>query len=407
MPKRILQIILWVAACHSVAGQNASVFIDSALTANPSLKAMEYQHQTASELAKGAGILPDPQLMGGVAASPIETRLGPQLARVEVRQMFPWFGTLKTQKELARKKADVIKENLNQSESLMALTVYKQYFRLCDLQARLDVLQQRKVFIETHKSLANTSVSSGKGSVVDVIRATNSLDDIITQIELIRLQQKAGYAQFNTLINRRDTVAIEAYFPEGEPNLDALADSVPSNHPELAMLQQQQLLLDSKLALEQKKGQPKLGLALSYNLIGTRSDASPEGNGKDAYMPSLAISLPLYRKKYTHAQQAVALEQVGLKERISLKTNDLYSKSQQMRSALQMAQKSDALYARQAQNLTHALAILTKKYTTDGLAFEEVIRMEEMLLQLELKRVAMKTKAWTAWAELNYLHNIK
>merc|ERR1711974_383443 len=40
--------------------------------------------------------LPDPTFSFGYFISPVETRVGPQRAKVGLTQMFPWFGTLKT-----------------------------------------------------------------------------------------------------------------------------------------------------------------------------------------------------------------------------------------------------------------------------------------------------------------------
>jgi len=76
-------------------------YLQTAANENPALKAKFNEYMASLEQDSQVGTLPDPQLAFGYFISPVETRNGPQQAKISLTQMFPWFGTLNTKTDVA------------------------------------------------------------------------------------------------------------------------------------------------------------------------------------------------------------------------------------------------------------------------------------------------------------------
>jgi outer membrane protein TolC len=68
---------------------------------NPQLKAKLQEFEAAIQRVPQVSSLPDPSLNVSAFGQMVETRVGQQMARFSLSQMFPWFGTLAAQKDAA------------------------------------------------------------------------------------------------------------------------------------------------------------------------------------------------------------------------------------------------------------------------------------------------------------------
>ena len=101
MRKLIIISLLFFA--YNVEGQSINDYYTIAAENNPELKAKYKEFEAAMQKIPQVSSLPDPNLSMGYFISPVETRLGPQNMRFSLTQMFPWFGTLKAQKNATTK----------------------------------------------------------------------------------------------------------------------------------------------------------------------------------------------------------------------------------------------------------------------------------------------------------------
>ena len=89
-----ISVISLFNVCPVRAASPLDEYLVQAAENNPGLKAKFAAYQAALEQVPQIGSLPDPQVMFGYFIRPMETRVGPQRARISASQMFPWFGTL-------------------------------------------------------------------------------------------------------------------------------------------------------------------------------------------------------------------------------------------------------------------------------------------------------------------------
>ena len=91
--KYILLIVFFGSI--SLHAQTLDDYFKIASENNPELQKKYKDFEMAMKKIPQVSSLPDPNLSIGVFISPVETRVGPQIAKVSLSQMFPWFGTLK------------------------------------------------------------------------------------------------------------------------------------------------------------------------------------------------------------------------------------------------------------------------------------------------------------------------
>ena len=92
--KAIYFYIFLLISISSYGQGKLDEYLQTAAQNNPGLKVKFNEYMAALERVPQAGALPDPTVAFGYFVQPIETRLGPQQAKISAMQMFPWFGTL-------------------------------------------------------------------------------------------------------------------------------------------------------------------------------------------------------------------------------------------------------------------------------------------------------------------------
>ena len=96
MKRYILIITVLLLSGLRINAQTLEESLKIASENNPLLKAKYAEFEAALQKVAQVNSLPDPTFSFGYFISPVETRVGPQQAKLGLTQMFPWFGTLKT-----------------------------------------------------------------------------------------------------------------------------------------------------------------------------------------------------------------------------------------------------------------------------------------------------------------------
>jgi cobalt-zinc-cadmium efflux system outer membrane protein len=127
------------------------------------------------------------------------------------------------------------------------------------------------------------------------------------------------------------------------------------------------------------------------------------GNGRDALMPMITMSIPIFRKKYNAAIEESQLLQKSVQYQIEGTENQLITRYE---TSLFEADKSiqlDYLYSLQSQKTEQALNLLYTDYSNSGKDFEEVLRMQQQLLKYEMAQATVRTQFHIALAQLAYI----
>lgn len=408
--KKVFLFLLIIACSFSGFSQSLDDYLREAAENNPELKAGYASFEAALQKAPQVASLPDPTLSVSAFGRMIETRLGAQEARFSLVQMFPWFGTLKAQKDAATAAAQARFQQYINQRSLLFVDVKTRYAELYVLEKTIALKEENLSILDSYRELAMSGFRSGNAPMVNVVKVDMEREAAVTEIELLKDKKKPLEVQFNLLLNReRQLQVLTTDSLRLQQNLSAMKNVEIDNsfeaHPSLVALDREKTALASRITAIEKDGLPKFGLGVDYSIISKRTDASPENNGQDAIMPMVSVTLPIFRKKYIAAKKEVEWLQVEVEARQMTQRNNLQSNFEMTRYELNQAEKLLKLYESQLDRINQATRLYVTGFANNTGDFEEVLRMNQQKILLQTQQFEALKNGYIAQAQLEYLRS--
>jgi outer membrane protein TolC len=377
---------------------------------NPGVEAKYLEFEAAIQKVEQVNTLPDPDFTFGYFISPVETRVGPQRARFSLNQMFPWFGTLSAQGDAAALMAEAKYQAFLDARNSLYYQVAAAYYPLYELNKWKEIERENIEILESYKTIAIAKFENGTGTMVDVLRVDIMMKDATTDLAILNAKEAPLLTRFNKLLNREQdalVIAEDSLVAQALPD-NFRKDSLLTNNP---VLEELDLKIASSEASEEvayRQGLPNFGLGLDYVLVGDRTDlasdmAAPQDNGKNALMPMVSVSIPIFRSKYKAAVKEAKLMQESFALQKEELANTLMSSYEMAWFEIQQQQELLELYNQQIQVSNQALNLLFTAYGNSGNKFEEVLRMQQQLLKYEKMKATAQMQYQIALAKLNYL----
>jgi outer membrane protein TolC len=386
-------------------GQSLGDYQRIASENNPGLQAKYKEFEAAMQKVPQVNTLPDPSFSFGYFISPVETRVGPQRAKFSLTQMFPWFGTLKAQGDVATLMAEAKYQSFLDAQNQLHYQVAAAYYPLYELKQWKKIEQKNIDILQSYKTIANSKFKSGAAPMVDVLRVDLMLKDAETNLSILDQKEKPLRASFNQLLNREEG---EAVLIRDSLEAEALAanfrrDSLLTNNPVLNALDLKIQASEASELAAQKQGLPKLGVGLDYAVVAERSDMSLADNGKDILMPMVSVNIPIFRGKYKAAVKEARLMQESYTLQREELVNSLSSGYETVWFDMQQQLELIELYENQLVTTQQSLNLLFSAYGNSGKEFEEVLRMQQQLLKYEKMMATAEAKYQIALAKLHYI----
>ena len=402
--KNIIALLL-LFTCLGLQAQTLEDYFKIASDNNPGLLSQYKEFEAALEKVPQVSTLPDPSISFGYFISPVETRVGPQKARFSLTQMFPWFGTLKAQGDVATLMAEARYQSFLDTKNKLYFEVSTAYFPLYELREWMKIEERNIAILESYKSISNSKFKNGNGTLVDVLRVDIMLKEAKTNLGILNKKETPLLASFNKLLNRdeiepviiADTIEIDHIL------LDYAKDSLVVDHPLLNSLELKIKASEASEYAAIKQGLPRFGLGLDYVMVGERTDMALPDNGKDALMPMVTVSLPIFRGKYKAAVKEAQLMQESYSLQKTETTNSLNSNYEM--ALFDIRQQTDliSLFDQQISESEQVLNLLFTSYGNSGKDFEEVLRMQQQLLKYDRLKITALSQYRIAQAKLNYI----
>jgi len=403
--KRIFVIIIMFSTSLVTHAQTLEEYFTIAAENNPGLQAKYLNFEAAMQQVSQYSSLPDPSLSFAYFISPVETRVGPQLARFSLSQMFPWFGTLKEQESTAALMAESMYKDFLDARNKLYYQVAAAYYPLYELERFKSIETENISILSSYKEIASIKFENGESSMVDVLRVDIMLNDAQSNLQILKQQERPLVSSLNSLLNRpgNDSIILNV-IPTVVDLADAYRrDSILELNPLLAGLD---LKIEASKARERaatKQGLPKLGLGLDYIIVGDRPDVELADNGQDAFAAMVSVSIPLFRAKYKDAQVSAQLMQESYALQKEDLSNKLLSNYDITWFELQKQAEFISLYNQQIQESQQSLNLLFSSYGNSGKDFEEVLRMQQQLLKYEKLKASALVNYHIALAKIEYI----
>lgn len=400
----VLSITLILMLSFSGQGQTLEDYFVMAAENNPGLKGKYKAFEAALQKIPQAKSLADPNLSFGYFISPVQTKLGPQRMRFSLTQMFPWFGTLRIQGDVATILAEVKYQEFLDARNSLYNQVSAVYYPLLETNELIEIEKENLQILKTYKSIATSTFENGKGSLMDALRVDIMNTSAETNLEVLNQKIKSANARLNSLLGREYDSPIEITERLTVPDspYQASIDSIQHNPLlESLDLKIQAGELNHKLAI--KQGLPNLGAGVDYVMVDKINDMALVDNGKNVLMPTVTMSIPIFRKKYDAAKKEALLLTEAYQAKKQDVSNNLYGSFYRFKVEMEIQLDLISSFDEQIETSKQTLELLYSSYANSGEDFEEVLRLQQQLLEYRKMKIKASVAYYAAEAQLNYL----
>ena len=413
---------VWIALfCFSILqlptssyAQNLEAYLQMAGENNPELKAYFSDYLAALERVPQLGALPDPELSMGIFLKPMERYMGNQQADIQLMQMFPWFGTLGARKDGASKMALARYESFQDARNRLFYQVKATWYQMYRLDEDIRISEENLKILQTYERLALNRYQSAGGTMgsgmSEVLRVRMEIKALENDVAFLKDSRLPLQAEFNQLLNRNlnEPVKLVDTLDDTALSLERLAllDSITQNNPMLKMLDAEEEAYVSQKKTARLEGRPMFGGGVNYMAFSPRTDHGMSMGGMDMVMPMVSVSIPIYRKKYKAMSREAELQRQAAGQRRDNLVNQLTTQWATALRDLDDASRRTGLYREQSDLAAQTLSLLMTGYSAGGQDFEEVLRVQQQLLDYQLKLVAAVVDQHTAVAMLEMLAGV-
>lgn len=397
-----LSLLLSLSLTHAQTLEN---YLKIAEENNPEIQAFELNYRLAQEKIEASTSLSNLDLGFGYFVSEPETRTGAQKSRFAVTQMLPWFGTLSARKRYATSLAESEFISFSIAKRKLALSVAQSYYLLYGLQAKSHVIDEQIRWIGVNKELLLKAVEAGTSSLSELLRLEVQLNDLKQQKLTIDQQLTAEIKAFYNLLNTDGSPELVIVEELPLPFIELPETPDFSVHPELLKFDSWYTSITEAEQLNQKDKRPNLALGMDYITVQERLDQTFEDNGKDIFMPRLSLSIPVFSKKYTSAsvQNNIKKEQIEAKK--DQRLNDLENLYARALAQLNAARLGFELQGESLERLHETETLYRTRYMAGNIDFESLLEVQELKLNVQMRRIDATVQCYQQYALINYLIN--
>jgi outer membrane protein TolC len=288
--------------------ENLSLFVATALTDNPEVKASEARWQAFSNRIAQASAFEDPLLMlkiqNGLVRAPLDFSREAMTSKViGISQQLPFWGKRALKGEIAAKEAESYKWLLAERKLELARMVKETYYQLYYIDQSLAIVARNIRILDDFITLAETKYSVGQGLQQDIFKAQIERSKLLDVRISLEQQRKSGEANLNALLSRPAATPVGRIANvEMQPlslNTEQLAALADENRPLLKSDRARIEKADAALNLANRDYFPDFTVSLEY----MQRDPVKGSDGFDMYTLGLTFNLPV---QISRRQAAVA-----------------------------------------------------------------------------------------------------
>jgi len=350
---------------------------------NPGLRAAYYRWNAALERLPQARALPDPQI-----SYEIETRTDPQRQKFAVAQMFPWFGKLDMQGNMALNAAESLRQRYESEKLALFYRVKNTYYEYYYLGCAIGVMEENLELLKYLESIARARYRVGSLSHSDVIKAQVEIGKVEDQLRTLRDLRSPLVAKLNAELNRPPSAPLP--WPESIPEEPATFSNEEvfswfrENSPELKAIDF--LVTKEKIAIDlaEKNFYPDFVLGIGFmdmddGQMSTGSDA------EDAIVPMLSLNLPIWHAKYRAAKREAEAEYTAALNERSERENALSAQLELTSYHFRDAERKIDLYRDSLlPKAEQSLNVARDGFATGAVGFLDLIDAQRILLDFQL-----------------------
>jgi len=281
-------------------------YVRVALHRNPRVEAAYQRWRAAAERLPQVGALPDPRVTFGVFVNEVETRVGPQQARIGVEQSFPWPGTRWARTDAAAGGARGAWRDLERVRLEVTEQVLADLHEVAYLDASIAITRENLDLLRSLESIVRTRYRVGTGSHPRLVQVQVELGLLEDRLERLRTARPARVAALNATLHRSASAPVPRLgrLPERIVAAEGAAELVEAadrHNPVLLALEERVEQGRQRVEAARKAGLPAFTVGADYLVTGDALDPSIVESGDDPLLLRLGVTVPIDRTKHDAA----------------------------------------------------------------------------------------------------------
>jgi len=357
---------------------------------NAGLEAAFNRWQAALERVEQVKTLPDPRLSYRYFIEEVETRVGAQRQALEISQMFPWFGKLYLQGDVALQAAQTEQQRYEAIKQTLFFAVKEGYYEYYYLTKAIAITEENVNLLKYLESVARIRFTVAAASHPDVIRAQVELGKLEDRLRALQDLRMPTVARLNAALNR--PVKTELPEPsEYEPALVSVTDQqllerLAENNPELRSLDFEIAGRKQNIELARKNYYPDITLGVNYiDTADSTGGRDPSDDGKNVVAAMVSVNIPLWRGKYAAGEREARQRYFSATHNKTEKNNTLNAELELALYRFRDAERKIDLYQNALlPKAREALKVSEASYRAGDADFLDLIDTQRIFLEFEL-----------------------
>jgi outer membrane protein TolC len=379
-------------------------YIQFALEQNPEIQAARKRMESFAYQVPVVASLQDPMFNVTALPEPMQTAAGQQELILSASQKLHWFGKLDTRASVAEAQTNVARAQLAAAELATIEKVKRAYYELYFIQQAITVTETEQRLLGEIRAVANTRYKTGRTSQQDVLRADLEISNVENELIQLRQRLESGQARLARVLHvapQSRLLALCQLPPEQAPrDLEWLQRQAvlarPELHAQLAAIERDQEAVE----LARLDYKPDVTLGMSWIDIAD-AGLSPVANGRDAFLLTAGVNLPVYRKRLDASVRSAeakavssAREYDSLRDGTLEEVTDLFAQAKSQQELLKLFHEDILPKARQT------LEVSSRAYNVGEVDFLQLIDNWRQLLRYELTYRRLEASLRQTLAEL-------
>ncbi len=277
-------------------------YLTSAALNNAGLKAAFEQWKIALEQIPQVEALPDPEFTYGYVIEEVETMPGPRPQKLQLMQVFPWFGTIEARTDAAAAAAKAAKQRYESAKLQLFFEVKEAFYEYVYLARAVEIARDNLELAKHFEEVARAKYATSAATHPDIILAQVELARMENELKTIEELRTPISARLAAILNRKDT-GLLPWPQKGDlraVTLDRqkLTETLKSNNPELQAFDFELEGARSRIELAKKRFYPDVSIGAEWLTNAGMEDAGLRDSQRDEVMLVFGLNLPIWRKSY-------------------------------------------------------------------------------------------------------------
>lgn len=277
--------------------------LDAARARSPWLEAARADSERDTHAVSRAARLPEPTASVGVYARSVETRVGPQLARLSVQQALPWPGRLLASRAQARSQARAGEHVVDAETLRVEARVRLAYWSLWEVRRVRRDHREHLLLLDQLAETQRARVETGSASLADLQQIDLTRARLADELASLDPRERAAEAALRAAIgldHRGGSLPTTAERPTAElpaAPRETLRDLALA-HPRTAAARQRAHAAEEGVRMARASRAPSLQAGVDWILTGPAASPDLDDSGKDAWIVGAGVQVPLWQGGY-------------------------------------------------------------------------------------------------------------